>query len=137
MAAIETLPSQKAVPLTTDSILIPLGTGPIAEIMESVPTQTVDVDIRNSAIQEALPSMEIELGVIAPSRKSIERVLGRLVGGVGFLYELYARRDLEGYYDLKIASGIGPLQPTFVAKALQAIDHRVTFFLEGNLVAAL
>lgn len=136
MAATEKLPSTTAVPITTDSIVLPFETGPIAKIMESVPTQSVAIDITNSSIQEVLPSNEIELGVIAPSRKSIEKVVGQLLGGCGFLYQLKERRGFEGYFDLWITSFISPLQPALLAKALQSIDRRVTFYVEGNIVPA-
>jgi hypothetical protein len=136
MAATEKLPTTNPVPITTSTIVLPFETGPIDKIMESVPTQSVDIDIRNSAIQEVLPSNEIELGVMAPNRKAIEKVVGQLLGGCGFLYELRERRGFKGYFDLWITSFISPLQPMLLAKALQAIDHRVTFFVEGNLVPA-
>ncbi|MBC7565240.1 hypothetical protein H7100_03380 [Candidatus Saccharibacteria bacterium] len=136
MAATEQLPSNNAAVITANTIILPFETGPITKIMESVPTQSVDIDIRNSLIKAVLPSSEIELGVTAPNRKSIERVLGRLIGGVGFLYELDERRGFEGYFDLWVTSLISPLQPILLAKALQKLDDRVTFYVEGNIVPA-
>jgi hypothetical protein len=137
MADTNTLPDTKTGPITTDSIVLPFETGPIKEIMKSVSTQSVDIDTTNSMIQVVLPSNEIELGVIAPDRKSIEKVVGRMIGGEGFLYELYKTEGFEGHFDLKITSLIGPLQALPFAKKMQSISHRINFYLEGNLVPAL
>lgn len=136
MAATEKLLRHSAAVITADTIVLPFETGPISKIMESVPTESVEIDIRNSLINEVRPTDEIELGVIAPNRKSIERVLGLLIGGAGFLYELRERRGFECYYDLWVTSLISPLQPIMLAKALQKIDDRVTFYVEGNIVPA-
>jgi len=137
MAATKKSPSTKSVPITTDTIVLPFATGPIPEIMESVSTESVAIDITNSAIQEVLPSNEIELGVLAPDKKAIERVLGQVIGGQGFLYALRERRGFEGYFDLWITSFIGPLYPDMFARALQGINRRVTFLVDNHPVPAL
>jgi hypothetical protein len=77
------------------------------------------------------------LGVIAPSKEAIRNVVGRLIGGEGFLYTLDERRGFEGYFDLGIESRISPLQPALFARALHSIDRSLTYYVEGNLVAAL
>jgi len=133
MAATEILPSN--IPdLTTGELLFPSFTGLIPKIMESVATQSVAINTVNSDIQESLASNEIELGVAAPNRKSIEGVLGRLIGGCGFLYELEMSRGRKGFYTLRVISFISPLQVMTFAKALQAISDRITVYVEGNLV---
>ena len=138
MAATVILPSTSTDPITTDSIVLPFGTGPIDEIMNSVPTQSVEIDIRNSAIHEVLPRDEIVLGVIALSRKPIDHVVGLLIAGKGFGYEVRERRGgLEGYFDLWIESSIFPLPALKIARALHALDGSLSFYFEGNLVAAL
>jgi hypothetical protein len=137
MAATETLPSTTEVPITTASLLLPGSAGPIAKIMESVPTQSVAVDTRNSAIQVVLLSEEIEMEVIAPNKKTIKDAVGLLVGGEGFQYELEKSRRLEGLYDLKIISLMGVVEVMRVVKRFQAVNRRVTVYFEGNLVAAL
>lgn len=136
MAATETPPSNTAVPITTSSI-ISLPLEPISEILKSISTESVDIDTTNSAIQEVLASNEIELGIVAPNKKLIEQVLGQLIGGAGFLYELVERRSLKGLYDLRIISLIGPLHVMPLAKTLQSLNRRISVYVGGNLVTAL
>jgi hypothetical protein len=133
MADTQTLPEVTPdVVITTEPIM--LSFEPISKIAKSVSTQSVDIDILNSLTKEVLTSYEIELGIIAPNAKTIERTVGKLIGGCGFLYQLIERRDLRGFYTLTITSLIGPLQIMPFATALQAMSRRVTVYVEGNLV---
>jgi len=111
MAATQTLPSTKPeVPLTTDSLFV-LPFEPIAQIVKSVSTQSVDIDISNLAIQEVPPSDTIELEVEARNKKLIEDALGKLVGGDAFAFWLYEQNGLKDRYVLKVQNLIGTIDP--------------------------
>jgi hypothetical protein len=139
MAANKILPS--TIPVLTTGELTAMSTGPIPKIMESVATQSVAIDIRNLEIQvvpdNIVTSVEFELGVTALSANLVKDSLGKLVGGMGFLYLLEESRHLKGYFVLQITSLIGPLQVVTFAKRLQAVSQRINIYVEGNLATAL
>jgi hypothetical protein len=138
MAATPTLPNNSNVaPITTDSIVLPFETGPIAQIMEPIPTHSVDFDIRSLVTQEVLSSDVIVLGVIAIKKSDIEDAINKMLGGLAFLYELGETKGFPGHFDLKIFSQIGPLVPLMLAKKFQSVSHKISIFFEGKLVPAL
>ena len=137
--------TERKVPSTNPAIttqqLLTLPTGPIPKIMESVATKSVAIDTRNLGIQ-AVPdadamSVHFKLGVIALSASMIRESLILLVGGEGFRYLLEETRHLKGYFTLEITSLIGPLHVSTFAGRLQDMNHRISIFVEENLVNAL
>jgi hypothetical protein len=139
MAATETLPSTThEPPLTTAELVQLTGTiGPIAEIMESAPIKSVDVDIMNSVTKAVLSSDVINLEIVALEQEFIDDAVGQLIGGKGFLYSVDEDRDHPGWYYLEVTSFISPLQTQRFAEALQSVSSRITVYTEGHLVAAL
>ena len=135
MAATEKSPSTKSVPITTDTIVLPFATGPIPEIMESVSTQSGDIDFSNFVIQEVLPpSSEIELEIVAPSKRSVEEALGAMVGGELFLYELHKERHLQNYYYLKVTSDAMLFVLDKFAAKLQAKNRDFVIYINGSIL---
>jgi len=135
MAATETLPRTKnEAPITTDSLLLP-SLEPIAKIAESVSTQSVDIDFSNFVIQEVLPpSSEIELEIVAPSKRSVEEALGAMVGGELFLYELHKERHLQNYYYLKVTSDAMLFVLDKFAAKLQAKNRDFVIYINGSIL---
>ena len=139
MAATDTLPSTThEPPITTAELLQMTGKiGPLAEIIESAPIQSVDVDIMNSVTQSAPPSDVIYLEIETLEKEFIDDAVGQLIGGKGFLYSIEYDRKHPGWYNLEVTSFISPLQTHRFAEALQSVSSRITVYAEGNLVAAL
>ncbi len=139
MAARKTLPSTtQEPPITTAELLQMTGQiGPLAEIMESAPIQSVDVDIMNSTTKAVLSSDVIHLEIETLEQEFIDDAVGQLIGGKGFLYTIDEDRKHPGWYDLEVTSFISPLQTQRFAEALQSVSPRITVYAEGNLVAAL
>jgi len=136
MAAIENLPTTTA-PVVIDPGAVSTQVEPIRVIAESISTQSVEIDITSTAIQEVLPSDDFVIGVVAPNRKVIEKAIGTLIGGVGFVYELVEDKAVKGLYLLRVISRIGPLQVQVFAEAFQEVSQRIKIYVEGNPVTAL
>jgi len=136
MAAIENLPTTTA-PVVIDPGAVSTQVEPIRVIAESISTQSVEIDITSTAIQEVLPSDDFVIGVVAPNRKVVEKAIGALIGGVGFMYELAEDKAVKGLYLLRVISRIGPLQVQVFAEAFQEVSQRIKIYVEGNPVTAL
>ncbi|MDB5160164.1 MAG: hypothetical protein JWO99_427 [Candidatus Saccharibacteria bacterium] len=134
MAATETLPSTTEPPLTTDQLLLPNSFGPIAEIPESVSTQSVGIDIEISTTHEVLSSSTVTLEVEAPTKKQIERALGKMVGGAAFRYLLNRRDGFRDYYDLEVLWLLGSIELVKFATLLQAMDPELVLLSNGVLI---
>jgi len=137
MAATDKLLSTQPVIIDPAAINTGSTVEPIAVIAESVPTQQVDIDITSTSIQEVPPSEEFVLGVVSPDRKTIEKAIGMLIGGVGFVYELVEDKVVEGRYFLRVISRIGPLQVRQFAEAFQGVSQRIGIYIENTPVTAL
>lgn len=134
MADTQTLPSTTNVPITIDSLLLP-NTGPIEEILYPI-TTFVEVGFESSRVASVLGVEEFELVVAANDKKSVVAVLRQVIGGKAFDYALNMREGFEGCFELKIFSKIGEVSPKSIARMLQSINDRVTFYFEGNIVPA-
>lgn len=125
------------IPVVITTGALRISAEPIDMIVESRPIHSVEIDITSIAMLEVRPSADFVIGVSAPNHKTVEKALGRLIGGIGFMYELTEDRVVKGLYDLRVISGIGPLHIMSFAEAFQAVSRHIQVYVGGSPVAAL